>query len=355
MNKNKKKQFDEFLGKKFFQAKFDNYRTLVLALCIVGTLFSLFYYVTDVSALGKFDIRPLLVRSIAIIYLLPEILFFKKCKSYKILSFLACLNVLIILWCTIGALSFRTTVPHANEGYMVFIILLFIVGLCCPFSYTVASYVIYVFSVLISKIWLPYESIFLLFVIDVPCITGLIILSFVVSKTYQKQFLAEMQLDELMKRDSLTKVFNRNKLQDICVKHEYSELGELSFDCGILVIDIDYFKNVNDTYGHEAGDNILVKTVEAITFCVRRSDYVIRWGGEEFVVILPDANLTGSQKIAENIRKVVNELENEICPITVSIGVSEYKGGDLSIAISNADKALYEAKNAGRNQVIVFK
>jgi len=121
-----------------------------------------------------------------------------------------------------------------------------------------------------------------------------------------------------------------------------------------IVTDIDYFKKVNDEYGHSAGDKVLTYIAKTIEECIRSSDYLIRWGGEEFVIILPDCNIEKAKGIAERIRSAIEHGENPVCPVTISMGISRYDGQDYHITINNADKALYYAKSHGRNKVVVY-
>lgn len=124
----------------------------------------------------------------------------------------------------------------------------------------------------------------------------------------------------------------------------------------LLVIDIDYFKKINDTYGHLAGDTILVQLAKRLAEYQRNSDIVFRYGGEEFIVLLRDADIQGGKHVAERIRLSVANLpfdvSNKSVEITVSIGVASYSEGDTGDTLfKRADSALYTAKRFGRNRV----
>ncbi|MDZ4183747.1 MAG: GGDEF domain-containing protein, partial [Desulfuromonadales bacterium] len=129
---------------------------------------------------------------------------------------------------------------------------------------------------------------------------------------------------------------------------------------GLLMCDLDFFKQVNDQYGHETGDLLLVETAKALLHTVRESDYVIRFGGEEFLVLLIDVELGEADVVAEKIRQVVAAVgvQTPSGPLskTISIGVSVFPadGESLWQTIKFADVALYKAKDAGRNQVVHF-
>ena len=134
----------------------------------------------------------------------------------------------------------------------------------------------------------------------------------------------------------------------------------------VMMCDLDYFKNYNDTYGHLKGDDCLKAVAKALSEVVRRpNDYLARYGGEEFVIILPDTGLDGAVEMAERARAVVQQLgiehESSECSgvVTLSIGVAATDRTKLTESytslVSAADEALYEAKNAGRNKVRVFE
>ncbi len=164
--------------------------------------------------------------------------------------------------------------------------------------------------------------------------------------------------------DSLTRVLNRSAY-DMRVNQVVSEFNRFEEPCVMLVVDIDHFKQINDEHGHQSGDKALASIAHTIKLNLREADMVFRYGGEEFVVLLPKTGVDGAMVIAEKIRSRVasirTHLVNDIyadkgqrVEITVSIGLAELKKGDNSASwFERADKALYRAKNEGRNKVEV--
>ena len=155
--------------------------------------------------------------------------------------------------------------------------------------------------------------------------------------------------------DSLTNVLNRNayNMKISQVIREFAKLGE---PFCLLVVDIDHFKKFNDQYGHKAGDRVLRAVSEAVQEGLRASDLVFRYGGEEFVVILDGIKLDNAVKLAEKIRKGVEKEyfvdKDQKMKVTVSIGIACVQEGDTELTLfERADKALYNAKRKGRNQV----
>jgi len=127
------------------------------------------------------------------------------------------------------------------------------------------------------------------------------------------------------------------------------------------MIDIDKFKNINDTYGHDVGDEVIKRLARNLVEYLRGSDVVARLGGEEFAVILPDSSISNAQNKAEDIRSKIENLEFKLensptIKFTVSIGVSKYNEEEditFDYILKRADDALYEAKENGRNKVVV--
>lgn len=161
--------------------------------------------------------------------------------------------------------------------------------------------------------------------------------------------------------DGLTKLFNRRAFDELIQQHT-QEATELDNDLCLLFIDIDHFKNFNDEWGHQIGDEVLKVVSGAIRRTVRGQDIVARYGGEEFAVLLPDTPPNGAQIVSENIRKLIanNRLRRknsteEISQITVSIGIARHRNDDphesIKYFIERADNALYKAKENGRNRV----
>jgi len=157
-------------------------------------------------------------------------------------------------------------------------------------------------------------------------------------------------------RDPLTQIGNRAAF-DHAMNQHLSSFERHDTNFSLMVIDIDYFKTVNDTFGHIAGDQVLKCVAGCIKNTLRRSDEVFRYGGEEFVVILGNTQQGGATFIAERIRKAIEDLQVELSKmisVTVSIGIAASEKADKADqTLELADKALYQAKKSGRNQVVV--
>jgi len=160
------------------------------------------------------------------------------------------------------------------------------------------------------------------------------------------------ELDRLASTDKLTGAWNRRRM-DEAVGNEMDRRKRYAHPLSLLVLDIDFFKKVNDRYGHAAGDQLLVKLAAQIRSSLRVADSLTRWGGEEFVVLCPDTGLSAAAVFAERLRKTITGMNFSVVnEITVSIGVAECLPGETwEKWFQRADAALYRAKASGRNQV----
>jgi len=166
----------------------------------------------------------------------------------------------------------------------------------------------------------------------------------------------EFELENLARIDQLTKINNRLYLDEVLIS-QYYRFNRYSEECSLMLIDIDYFKSVNDEYGHLVGDKVLIEFAELLKKSVRSDDIVGRWGGEEFLIILPHTNINQAIYLAEKLCKTVAEYEFSVVGHkTASFGVATFVHG-LSVeqCVDLADEALYEAKAAGRNIVKAAK
>ncbi len=170
------------------------------------------------------------------------------------------------------------------------------------------------------------------------------------------------KLEELAQTDYLTGLFNRRRFFDI-MTYEIKRTFRLEEPLSLIIFDIDHFKRINDTWGHQAGDRVLKEIAEITKNCVRETDSVARYGGEEFIILLPGILAMEAVQIAERIRKqfenhIIN-LNRDIIRLTASFGVAQFTGKEFETnyidkIVSNADQALYKAKELGRNRSEVY-
>ena len=161
------------------------------------------------------------------------------------------------------------------------------------------------------------------------------------------------KLENQAKHDELTNCLNRHGLNDLLGKLQNELMGKGQY-AAVILLDIDFFKKINDNFGHDKGDKVLVEVAKILASNIRRSDYIVRWGGEEFVVLCLDTRLTDAIALADKLRQAI-QAESIIAgqpPITCSFGVAALKHGNFVQCFAEADSALYQAKQQGRNRVI---
>jgi diguanylate cyclase (GGDEF)-like protein len=164
------------------------------------------------------------------------------------------------------------------------------------------------------------------------------------------------KLEHLATRDYLTGLSNRRDFQ-AKIYREVKRYHRSKKPFAIIMIDIDHFKQVNDTHGHDFGDNVLVATGRALQKMLRAHDIVARWGGEEFIALLPETEAVGAQHVAEKIRLEIAARRHHIgdasVSVTVTLGIAIFDGsGSIEACIKRADDALYAGKKDGRNRVV---
>lgn len=182
------------------------------------------------------------------------------------------------------------------------------------------------------------------------------------NELYQELGTAHQELKRQACLDGLTQVANRRHFQEY-LQQEWLQIGRQAAPISLILADVDYFKQYNDTYGHQAGDDCLRQVANAMKRAVKRStDLVARYGGEEFAVILPYTDISGAIQVAEKIQQqiqtlgIVHEASSVNSYLTLSLGVASTLAEDdqtSEMLIAAADQALYQAKTSGRNRLVV--
>ena len=151
--------------------------------------------------------------------------------------------------------------------------------------------------------------------------------------------------------DALTGLLNRRGGEE-SIQHHAARCTRVKTAMSFVLVDIDHFKRVNDRHGHAMGDDVISGVAQILKKVVRTADFVCRWGGEEFLVVLPDTDLSGAITTAEKLRVAVALTDfGTATPVTVSLGCAELGEDQFHIALARADMNLYLAKSKGRNQV----
>ncbi|MDO9576592.1 MAG: diguanylate cyclase [Candidatus Cloacimonadales bacterium] len=176
-------------------------------------------------------------------------------------------------------------------------------------------------------------------------------------KTVHELNSANYKLEQISRTDPLTKISNRRDMIEK-IEHEKKRFARNGKPFVLIMVDIDNFKQVNDKFGHDAGDFVLESIAHLMQSSVRKQDIIGRWGGEEFLLLLPETDVEGGNSLAEKIRRSVSVtpymISNKKIPITVTLGVSVYdRPMEFEQCIKVADQALYEGKSKGKNCVVM--
>jgi len=192
--------------------------------------------------------------------------------------------------------------------------------------------------------------------------TIITIIFVMVSRMARKLTSAYQTIEVMAVTDELTQIYNRRYFYS-CLNQEITRSKRYGHPLTLLMLDIDFFKQVNDTYGHQVGDEVLIGVADIIKLTTRKNDIVARYGGEEITITLPETSLKGAVECAEKIRKNIEENifktdKDKKFGVTVSIGISSIDQlekeitDEAKIILKKADEALYEAKKSGRNKVV---
>lgn len=167
-------------------------------------------------------------------------------------------------------------------------------------------------------------------------------------------------LEQAASLDPLTKIYNRRKFSQM-LAYEIQRSKRYHQPLALLMCDLDYFKEINDAYGHQRGDEVLVEVADVFKTCLRKTDIYARWGGEEFIVLLLQTDLAEAKLVADNLRQQIAEIYIEKdMTLTASFGLTSLQEHEeheeheeLEAFLKRADDALYQAKRSGRNKVVI--
>lgn len=343
-----KDERDVYLASKFaYYKKFNTY-------CIIlACLTSCAYFIADCHIYGGFAHETFIPRFIILIPMCFFIIMNKFNHGYKMMSFISQLMSHTIIWCNILAMYYLPVKAYANEAFIIMHLVFVAAALASPFVLTTISHFLLIFDILVSDTFNHYENLNTIILLVLPCILAVTIYNYILSASYYDNYMTRKQMEKSLVIDPLTNVYNRNILKTMTKDNKFSFIRAESIS--VIMVDIDYFKKVNDTFGHNKGDIVLKSVTTVIQNCTRGGDYTIRWGGEEFIVIMPNCTTTEAAMVAERIRKKIEAYDNSVCPITVSIGVAGYDNTNYKNSINQADRALYVAKQSGRNKVVCYK
>lgn len=334
---------------KFYSAKYNNYKEVSINIIINMIINSVIFFVFDCILSDRFVIENLIPRCLMLIFIYPYIYLTKR-HNYKTNIALSYLIVYGVGACNIWAVSNIGSADYIGCTFLLIQLSFLAFSLAVPKSWAQLGHMGILIELAFAGAIISNIDLLLTFIIQLITYACIEYILNILEDNFLDSYSSSEEIESRVVHDQLTSAFNRHKIQDLCI----GATNELEIKrASILLIDIDFFKKINDAYGHETGDVVLQNLVEIIKTYVRKTDYIIRWGGEEFVIILPDCGEVKAKQIAETLREQVIQAGENMCNATISIGIAIYIGGDYHDTIKQADKALYYAKEHGRNQVII--
>ncbi|MCI8300050.1 MAG: GGDEF domain-containing protein [Lachnospiraceae bacterium] len=341
------KNMDKQEKKNFYQHKCDYYQFFVKIILVIASLASLAYLVSDYQLNGHV-FKPTLIPRVSV--LLPLIFYIfleERAKSYKIKIFLNYLMLNLIVMTTIWSVYHLQIKTHFSEGAT---IMNFLFLVCCLSSSPCSGllgYGAFFAEILLSHQWNHYENLDVILSLNIPCFGAIMLAHCLLGLAELDHYLTSGKLEQALITDPLTTVYNRHKMYRLV---QDNQLIVSEFPVSLIMLDIDYFKKINDTHGHSVGDQALQYLGKTLMKEINESGTVIRFGGEEFVIILPGCPPEKACEKAEHLRKKIASSEKRPVNFTISAGVAEYNG-NFKKSMKAADHALYQAKKSGRNQV----
>ena len=324
--------------------------------CLTALLYIAFVFI-DKSSWVSEQVDMLMVK-LYLLLIVPMMLTISflayKRKFYKFVMFALAVSPMIAMGCHAYIASRLSNYsPLLAEGYLCVLWIFIVSGM--TFGYALVSAFFTSLILLFSAFYLMnHTGTYSMHVFWILCSFSFGLLgALIFDRSRKAVFMSQQELHRLAVTDSLTGVFNRNQLNNV-LPGEVERSTRYKKPFGLLMIDIDHFKRINDALGHGAGDKVLQKTAEILSKLIRENDTLIRWGGEEFVLVILEVDKKSLIHLCENLRKKIeDENYGAAGKITVSIGATLFKENDFPDALlDRADKALYEAKEKGRNVVV---
>lgn len=332
----------------FYQSKCDYYQNYVAISLVVGAFFSITYIFSDYLLNGTY-LPTLIPRFSILIALALFLVLINFVRDSKLITFLDFALAHCIVLATMWAIYHLEIKVHASEGFIIMNVVFLTVGFVSRPRYTFLSSVIFILEILITNTFNHYPNLDIILALQIPVGLAVVCSHILLTLYYLDHYRVRQKLELAMVTDPLTQVYNRHLLEKIVTKNALIDAQE---PIAIAMLDIDYFKQVNDEHGHYTGDLTLLYIGKKLSTETHGDDYVIRFGGEEFIIIFKNCDVNNACARMEQFRRDIEAATDAPVPVTVSVGVSKYTG-DFAKSIQNVDSALYKAKNTGRNKVVV--
>lgn len=290
------------------------------------------------------------------IILLMSYMAFKKVKLSILMPSLAATPVITSLVHVYISSQLEDNTLFMAEGYFVIFWIFVVSGMTLKYA-LISSSIISLVLITAGAYILTDPDVYLMYLFWILCsFTFGFLSAWILDRSRKSVFITQKKLQKLAITDTLTGVYNRSVLHHVLTQ-QLSNPSNSDHSFGLIIIDVDHFKSINDTLGHEVGDQVIKKIAKKLSQLISEKDTLVRWGGEEFVVI---ATQVDSKSLAQQCNEIRIEIENdrflENKTVTVSIGATLYRDKDTHDSLLiRADNAMYQAKEEGRNRFVIIK
>lgn len=290
------------------------------------------------------------------IILLMSYMAFKRVKFRVLMPCLAITPIIAIVVHVYISTQLGGNTLLMAEGYFVVFWVFIVSGLTLKFA-IISATIISLILITAGAYILSAPEVYLMYLFWLFCSFSFGILSaWILDRSRKSVFLTQQKLQKLAVTDTLTGVYNRSILHQV-ISQELSSENRDKYPFGLIVIDVDYFKKINDTLGHEVGDQVIKKIANKLSQIISSDDTLVRWGGEEFVIIVPQVDTGSLPQLCNEIRsKIEHDTFLDTQTVTVSVGATLFRNNDTHDSLLiRADNAMYQAKEEGRNRFVIIK
>lgn len=334
----------------FYKAKCNYYQGIVELSLVVACLTTIVFIYSDYMINGT--VLPTLLPRLSIlgfmaIFFIVTGLNGKRWVMVFMDFFLGHGMVIAAIWTAYNLVDNSNSIT----GIIIVNLLWIVIGFVANPAENIINGILYIIEIAISNIFVHYSNYEMALSLEIPCIIGILLVHYITTAFYLDHYRVTQKLEWSMVTDPLTCVYNRHLLEKIVSGNalKFNNPGE---QIAVAMLDIDDFKKINDENGHYTGDLTLFYIGKKLSEETHEDDYVIRYGGEEFVIIFRNCTVDEAYTRMNQLRIDIEKSKDTPVPFTISVGVSGYSG-DYSDTIMKVDEALYKAKNTGKNKVVV--
>ncbi len=335
----------------FYKSKCEYYQGIVELSLIVVCLTTLFFIYSDYMINGS--VFPTLIPRLSILAFIAVFFIVTRFNdSARVMIFMDFFlghgMVIAASWTAYNLVDNSNSIT----GIIIVNLIWLFIGFVSKPMDSIVNGMVYIIEIFITNIFNHYINYEQILALELPCIIGIVIVQYIMTAFYLDHYRVMQKLELSMITDPLTQVYNRHLLEKIVSENTIKNAfpGE---QISVAMLDIDDFKKINDDNGHYTGDLTLFYMGQKLASETHKDDYVIRYGGEEFVIILRNCSVDNAAVRMEQFRREIENAKDTPVPFTISIGVSRYDG-DYSNTLKIVDDALYKAKNTGKNKVVVM-